>query len=151
MKPLTFSKNSWHYRLVYFIKGNCWSNDFCSYFWEVVGSLVWAIFCFCLVLLTLSFTIIFPLTYLIVGLQYGFFKMPNEVIAGLIMDIGFIIITVAFYIVEDWIPQYQERKRTKHYEEFVKNGYKHIDKEPSFIVQSYHKFKDKTCVKVEFK
>ena len=151
MKPLTFSKNSWHYRLVCFMKGNCWSNDFCSYFWEVVGALVLTIVCFCLGLFTLSVTIVFPLTYLIVGLQYGFFKMPNEVIAGLIMDIGFIIVTIVFYIIERWIPQYQERKRMKHYEEFVKNGYKHVNKEPSFIVQSWRKFKDKTCVKVEFK
>lgn len=151
MKPLTFSKNSWHYRLVCFVKGNCYSDDFCGYFWEVFGALVTAIISFQGITVALLFTIVYPLTYLIVGLQYGFFMMPTEVVVGLFIDFGFLIVTIAFYTIERWIPQYQERKRIKWFEEFEKNSYKHVDKEPSFIVQSYRKFKDKTCVEVEFK
>ena len=70
--------------------------------------------------------------------------IPNEVILGLFLDFVFIIAALIFYIVECWIPQYELSKR-------MKNGYIHVDKEPSFVVESWRKFKDKTCVKVEFK
>jgi hypothetical protein len=149
MNSITFSKNSWHYRLVTFIKSrNYVSTDFCGYFWDVVTSIIAAFIIFCGLLFVTLATIIYPLIYLVVSLQNGFFDVPQEVIIGTTIDVFFILISIFFYIQEVWYPEYKERKYWRNFSKLTELP---KPKEPSFIAMSWNKFKDKTCFRVEFK
>lgn len=146
MKSITFSKNSWHYRLVSFIKPPYQiSDDFCGYFWDVIIS---AFSLVCMISALVFFTLlllIHPLLYLAVSLQYGFFDLPAPVGVGLFLDIGSILIILFFYIIDIWYPAYQEKKYWNNFSKMTELP------KPSFIMMSWNKFKDKTCFKVEFK
>ena len=143
MNTMKLKKNSWHYKLV-----KNFSDvrpeaitDFCTYFREVVWSLFGATILTVIGIVVFYICAVAPLTYLTVGLQYGWFQMPYEVITGLSIDL------VALFVVI--IGETIHRSRVKRYAYFDIHG-RFPEKSQGFISLAWAKFKDKTCHKIEF-
>ena len=152
MKSLKFSTKSLHYRLALL-----WCNDdrykisdnICGYFWQVLFGTVTAILMFGAICVMLSITVVFPLVYLVVALQTGiWFKPPDEMIAGLCID-AVVILVVISTMIASYLYERKERKRERDYQRMIAG--EQISNNDSFIVEVYRKFKNKTCVKLEFK
>lgn len=151
MKPLTFSKNSWHYRFIAYMKNSHYiSNNICGYFWDFIGSCMLALCVFFAVVIALYVMVVAPLMWVFVMLQFDMYvtSLPEAVI-GLILDIIAMIFSVFFYLVEVVLPARAEKKRLMDYEAMQKGEY--TPKHDSFVKAVWRKFHDKTCVKVEFK
>lgn len=153
MKPLQFNKNSWHYKLVSTVKDEySISDNFCEYFWDVIGSLVlWLSITF-ISITGLYMGICSPLIYLAVALQYGWFELPKDTTFGLAMDSVFLLLGLLFYVCDIWIPRKIEEKRKRDYDKMLAEQQEdYVPKQPGFIITAWRTFKDKTCFKIEFK
>lgn len=133
MKTLKFSKNSWHYKLARF--GDEFSernlSDICSY----TRAFLWGTFLF-LLFVTFMLGIIFihgeAIGYVAAMIAQGTFIEPDT-LAGICLILYGALFTIwfftrAFIIVTE-----------------------HKFKEDNFVVNAYHSFKDKYCVRVEVK
>ena len=141
MKALNFNKNSWHYRLVnYFYNDWNISHNLCGYFWQVVFSLFVAILAIFGIAVFIYVLAIAPLMWFFVLFQFGYLPPHTEAIIGLILDTGIILTTIIYFISEK-LSERREKKRIVSQQK---------PKQDSFIHASYRKFKDKTCMRIEF-
>lgn len=147
---IKLKKNSWHYKLIKIIGGHNpeFYTDFCSYFWAVIFTSVYAIVLTIIAVSVFYVAVIAPLMYLAVCLQYGWFSIPLEVAIGLGIDAGLTVIAIVT-IGGNYIYERREKQRIKDYENFVMHG--HLpEKTQGFLSLAWKKFKDKTCHKIEF-
>lgn len=137
MYTLNFNKNSWHYRLVS-VFYNSWNiaDNLCRYFWQVVISLFVAVLGVFGVTIIGYVMLIAPLMWLWVTIEFGYLEPHTEAILGCIFDTGIILTTIIYFTNE----KLSERRVVAQQK----------PKQDSFIHASYKKFKDKTCMKIEF-
>lgn len=153
MKPFTINKNSWHYKLANNFGGGVRSfnddhhpernTDFCSYFWKVFFGAFW-------------FTIICILGAFLTGCVADFGAWVGAMIvtghliqpgSGALVVVAFLVLVLIGCIVAG-ADKLKEVRRNAQYEA-EKLGL--IDEsEPGFIKMTYRKFKDKTCVQLNF-
>lgn len=133
MKTLKFSKNSWHYKLARF--GDEFSernlSDICSY----TRAFLWGTFLF-LLFVAFMLGIIFihgeAIGYVAAMIAQGTFIEPDTLAGICLMLYGaFFILCLITYT--------------------TKTVCEHKFKEDNFVVNAYHSFKDKYCVRVEVK
>ena len=131
---LKFSKKSWHYRLVgaIFYEHNI-ADNICTYFWRVLFSMV---FVCCLVVagLFITFTtIVEPIIYLLACFNMKqWIEFDSALKVGLIVD-ALVTFCVTIHYILNWLEHRPAQK-----------------KPDNFVVESYKKFKYKTCAKIDF-
>lgn len=150
MNTMKLKKDSWHYKLIKNIGGHSpeFYTDLCSYFWAVIFTLMWATVLTIIAVSVFYVAVIAPLMYLAVCLQYGWFKVPDEVALGLGIDLALIIVAIAS-ITAHYIYEYREKQRTKDYEYYDIHG-RFPEKTQGFLSLAWAKFKHKTCHRIEF-
>lgn len=136
MKPFTINKNSWHYRLANEYGGlERWEDDFCSYSRRVGLGL-----CAALLLSAVCSLLLYPLVDLAIWAYFRMFVDPVDMsTAAEIFCIiaAVLLLALAIGVFGSLREMYVEsRPRVK--------------KEPSFLTLAYRKFKDKTCVRVNY-
>jgi hypothetical protein len=152
MKPITFSKTSWHYKMVDKIIGmpqdyydNDIPMDICTYSRKLFG---------CLLLLALAAAcaiglVLIPVAdfamWVLVGLSTGWVEVGigGVVIVEAVIAVIFVMAYGIAMIVETR-KKYKRAMRLKNSEEGVP------EPEPSLAVELYRKFKTKTCVRITF-
>jgi hypothetical protein len=151
MKKLTYSKNSWHYRLArqigyspdwgYDDEGNSNKDfgDICSYWRHVVGAVlvIAIIFAIIYVVATLSVHLIMGIVF---SLLYGMW-LGTLVAEATLFFIG---AGITLLVIFEGIPRV--------YSSYKEYRYDH-PKQPKpdgFIKEAYRSFKNKTCVQVKF-
>lgn len=153
MRTLHFNKNSWHYKAALLASSNHYDipENFCNYFWRVFLGLFLTLLLIWVVVIFAFLTVIAPILYLVVCLQYGTFGAPVEVVVGGVLDIIIMIGVAHFYITENILPEYKKKRAAKRLKLMEDGIYpESTPKEPGFIVTAWRTFKNKTCFKIEF-
>lgn len=153
MRTLHFNKNSWHYKAALLASSNHYDipENFCNYFWRVIFGSFLTLLLLGIFSLFTFLTVIAPILYLVVCLQYGTFWPPAEVVVGIVLDIIIMIGVAHFYITENILPEYKKKRAAKRLKLMEDGIYpESTPKEPGFIVTAWRTFKDKTCFKIEF-
>lgn len=146
MKPITLNKNSWHYRLAdKYTQRGVWDDgeNICLYTKQVLKGSVWALFLtFILSFVVLSFMDFF--IWLYVSISTGLWTTPRELSGFAIVIILLSACGVVAYIgvqTIEWLKESDNR--------FAQKTSSMVN--PSFISEAYKSFKNKYCIKVEFK
>ena len=150
MNAIKLKKNSWHYKLIKKFghhKPELYT-DFCSYFWAVIFSSIWTTVLITIAVSIFYVSVIAPLMYLVVCLQYGWFQIPQEVALGIGIDLALMIIIIAS-ITGYYINEYKHKQLEKDNEYFNIHGH-FPERTQWFLSLAWKKFKDKTCHKIEF-
>ncbi len=139
MKPVTFSKKSWHYWLATNIGDfkTYSQNDMCSYVNNVIKGLLIVLLASTIVL-GCSATVI-SFLYHIIGKMLGLIHRSMEVYEG--MGMMFVILALVVVVAmfgRDWLANRREKQYASQ-------------TPPGFIKTAYRSFKDKVCFLVEFK
>ena len=137
-QKMKVKQNSWHFKLAKFAGMYSFSGmktDFCSYFWSVIFGvgkiLLW----------TLA---IFVSCVLFVGSYYELYMWYFH---GVKMSEGAITVVILTTSVAGAVLTVFLLMKYLHYRDEHKKEYER--KEPGFLLQSYRKFKHKTCIKIE--
>ena len=137
MKPIRLNDNSWHNKIASAFGGDVGSfNDICGYtckmIWAMIKMLTVGVGCLFLLTVFLT-TIITPILILLGYHVYSFAMGISSVGIGVLLFTG-----IGF--AGQWIVDtYEERK------------YNSVRKPDGFIKHAYKSFKDKTCVRIEFR
>lgn len=131
MKTYTLKRNSWHYWLAK--KGGLWEHDtdICTYIRKVINGTI-KMLAMCVAAAVSGVVVILGTVNLVSAIFYGVTLNPVGVIVIGVL-VAMVLIFSAFVYVEKILPRLRRN---------------HIEKEPGFITLAYHKFKDKTCVRV---
>jgi hypothetical protein len=135
MQTITLNKNSWHYRLATKYQDNKYpSENFCEYFWAVVKGFFAAVLIYVVISILIGGVLDF-LIWSFVCLNYGYIT-PNPFSLVIVFALSWLgIIFLAAYFKD----KKQERLRLSE-----------VPVKISFFTLAYGKFKEKTCVKIEF-
>lgn len=162
---LELDRKSWHYRLAadyppHALKSyDLVNQDICSYTRAVLRGLLFA-FGITMVLGFVGSCVASFLAWLIVALQYNMLIEDNGLALIGFMFVSAGIIATILLGIFSWREdrKYAARqKRREYYEAYYKeHGYypdeaPEAAKKPSFIVEAYKAFKQKYCLRVEFK
>lgn len=143
MKPLNFSRQSWHYQLASF-GSNYVSTNICSYIWQVL----WGVVAVVAVSLVLSMLCGLPLISIIIIMFVGY---EPEILFGSefnIVGLGALIFTIyalcgILWCLIELVPSKIKSiiKKTTVIPDMTSDN---------FLYSAWSKFKDKTCVKIRF-
>ena len=138
MKTLQLNKNSWHYWLTrkYRLLSDYETHDICSYSSIVLGACLLTLILF--VLSCLGIFMIVAGLWVLAGLLFHF-SYP-EILNGFAIMIGVFLLTMLRI-------RYHEWKLNRMFDE---DGYR-IHKPDNFLKHAYQSWKQKFCIKVEFK
>ena len=151
MKELTFNRNSWHYRLVQWWSADSSfryrdSVDICTYVWLVIKSTAFVAF---MIVFTLGFSfgmIIGPLmgavSWSIDSMFAGHFVVQGTFAKIFFGELYGITVLSIIHAVCYGVPKLYYWIRHRSHEQ--------TDKPDNFLRAAYTKFKDKTCVKINF-
>ena len=157
MKPITFSVNSWHYKMVDKVIGlpRGYFNedlpmDLCTYFRKLM---------LCLFMLTVAAAfiiglVIIPLADLSAWVLAGLITGWTDTLGVGGVIIGEAIIAVLFGIAAGIVFSLEALKKRKQANRLKNREAREAgvpEPTPSIMVELYRKFKDKTCVRIEFK
>lgn len=144
MKTLIFDKNSWHY---YFAtKGSdfdpCDGHNICEYIQYVLAGIIRHTFVL-LLLFALSYCAIHMILGIGFSIVYTTWLIDGAGFAGALLTFYLLAIIGVVYTKE-----YIHDRKWKRYEMMEKGS---IERPDSFLVNAYKAWKNKYCVKIEFK
>ena len=149
MKPITFSKASWHYKLINKMDNMPDENipiDFCTYL-KILISTVSTI-----LILSIIGILLGPVawtntaTWVVASLTTGQWRQPDSVFFYItlweVSGIVIIVLLVLFRLIFSEVRKFLSRTKQKTLVDYTE--------QPSFVREIYRKFKSKTCVRITF-
>ena len=153
MKPITFSKDSWHFKLMsnmnhlpdnYDRYDPAPSTDICAYSRKLFTCLLVVAIVVMIAVMAGPVTWGDCIAWLVACNVTGQWILPDGLGAG---AIGEVVIAIAIGIAWCITTMYIKYKTWKRANKPKEN----VPDEPSIIYEIYRKFKDKTCVRINFK
>tara|TARA_R110000851_G_scaffold87200_3_gene190057 strand:+ start:6090 stop:6548 length:459 start_codon:yes stop_codon:yes gene_type:complete len=150
MKKFTLNKNSGHYKFLANWDSQSIPDDICRYVRKLISTIIIFIMAGVGIAMAFHFFVIVPLQFLFVGFVFdvwGTWFATADGLEGTMVGVWIIFgLCFASYCGFHQIEVYYRRLNRR---EFTKP--EKPEKDPSMITLWYRSFKDKTCVKLEFK
>lgn len=145
MTPITINRSSWHYKLMRKVYWNPTKfNDSCTYIKYLAFALVLSMLGGALALFV-SVCVLDLIVYGVVCFMTGQqFMMPQEAQAGMLFVLlaGFVVFIVLMAYILDWL--------CTHLASLIRRA-QYNGKEPTGLSAVVKRFREKTCVPIEFK